>query len=198
MDVEKNEKQIAAEWVQITELVEWDKNPRFNNHAVENVAVSIQRFGFASPIIAQKGSNRIIAGHTRFKAAQKLNLSFVPVRYMDLTDKEADALAIADNKIGELSNWDESQLKELVIDLKDEFEMSDLGFTEFDIEKLLEHTTEWDDFADEEISDSDDMDENSMTAVTVFVENQFKVSATEVIKSALEEYGYEYKFRNIE
>ncbi len=111
---------------------------------------------------------------------------------------DKDALAIADNKIGELSNWDESQLKELVIDLKDEFEMSDLGFTEFDIEKLLEHTTEWDDFADEEISDSDDMDENSMTAVTVFVENQFKVSATEVIKSALEEYGYEYKFRNIE
>ena len=198
MDIEKNETQVAAEWVQITELVEWDKNPRFNNHAVENVAVSIQRFGFASPIIAQKGSNRIIAGHTRFKAAQRLNLGFVPVRFMDLNDKEADALAIADNKIGELSNWDESQLKELVIDLKDEFEMSDLGFTDFDIEKLLEHTTEWDNFADEEISDSDEMDENSMTAVTVFVENQFKVSATEVIKAALEEYGYDYKFRNIE
>ena len=195
MDVEKNETPIAAEWTAIGNLIEWDKNPRFNNHAVENVAVSIQRFGFASPIIAQKGSNRIIAGHTRFKAAKKLGLDFVPVRFMDLTDAEADALAIADNKIGELSKWDDNVLKELIRDLEDEFPPDTLGFSELEIEKLFEHTTDWDDFADETLEDSSELDDSSMTAVTVFVENQYKVSATEVIKAALEEYGYEYSFR---
>jgi|TARA_Y100000289_G_scaffold48124_1_gene48540 site-specific DNA-methyltransferase (adenine-specific) len=195
MDIEKVEKPAAAEWVGIEELIEWDLNPRLNNHAVENVAVSIQKFGFASPIIAQLKTKRIIAGHTRFKAAKKLNLDFVPVRFMDLTDKEADALAIADNKIGELSQWDEKQLKELISDLQEDFDMNDLGFSDFDIEKLMEHTTDWDDFANEELEDSAEYDDNSMTAVTVFVENQYKVSATEVIKAALEEYGYEYSFR---
>ena len=114
---------------------------------------------------------------------------------MDLTDKEADALAIADNKIGELSQWDEKQLKALISDLQEDFDMNDLGFSDFDIEKLMEHTTDWDDFANEELEDSAEYDDNSMTAVTVFVENQYKVSATEVIKAALEEYGYEYSFR---
>lgn len=195
MDVEKNETPIAAEWTAIGNLVEWDKNPRFNNHAVENVAVSIQRFGFASPIIAQKNSNRIIAGHTRFKAAKKLGLDFVPVRFMDLTDAEADALAIADNKIGELSKWDEDVLRDLIKDLEDEFPPESLGFSELELEKMFEHTTDWDDFADETLQDESDFAGDSMTAVTVFVENQYKVSATEVIKAALEEYGYEYSFR---
>lgn len=126
---------------------------------------------------------------------KKLGLDFVPVRFMDLTDAEADALAIADNKIGELSKWDEDVLRDLIKDLEDEFPPESLGFSELELEKMFEHTTDWDDFADETLQDESDFAGDSMTAVTVFVENQYKVSATEVIKAALEEYGYEYSFR---
>ena len=105
-------------WVNIDDLKPWDKNPRFNDHAVQQVMVSIKKFKFRNPIIVQKESNKIIAGHTRFKAAQLLKLQFVPVIYADLNDDEAAAYAIADNKLGELASWDDSLLKEILEDLQ--------------------------------------------------------------------------------
>ena len=37
--------------MKVDDLVPWDKNPRFNDHAVERVAESIREFGFAAQII---------------------------------------------------------------------------------------------------------------------------------------------------
>jgi len=51
----------------INSIVEWDKNPRNNTEAIDKVAQSIKRFGFASPIIVRKEDRTIIAGHTRFQ-----------------------------------------------------------------------------------------------------------------------------------
>ena len=117
-----------GEWVQISSLVPWDRNPRYNDGAVESVAKSIQRFGFASPIIARTADRRIIAGHTRWKAAMSLGLELVPVRFLDLSDEEATALTLADNKLGELADWDDAKLAEVLASLGDDG-VSGLGWT---------------------------------------------------------------------
>ena len=52
----------AAEWIPIGDLVPWDQNPRINDEAVAEVAGSIKRFGFASPIIARRADSMVIAG----------------------------------------------------------------------------------------------------------------------------------------
>ena len=104
----------AAEWVAIETLAPWARNPRRNDENVKRVVESIKRFGFAAPIVARRADGEIIAGHTRLKAAQALGMTRVPVRYMDLDPADAHLLALADNRLNELSPWDEAGLQELL------------------------------------------------------------------------------------
>jgi DNA modification methylase len=128
----------AAEWVSINSLVEWDKNPRVNDHVVDDVIKSIQRFGFGAPIVAMKSTKEIIAGHTRLKAAKQLGLKKVPVRFLDLSEEEAHALALADNKLGELANWSDD-LPEVLRALGDtKIELTGLGWTDDELGSLMD------------------------------------------------------------
>ena len=123
--------------IKIEELKPYENNPRHNEAAVGPVANSIKEFGFKVPIIIDK-DNVIIAGHTRLKAAKLLGLETVPcVLADDLTEEQAKAFRLADNKVSELAEWDfddlERELEELdAMDL--DFEMSDFGFTSDDSE----------------------------------------------------------------
>lgn len=125
-----------GQFEEIDSIVEWDKNPRHNDLAVHEVANSIQRFGFASPIICRSADRTIIAGHTRYKAAKKLGLSKVPVRFLDLDPVEAQLLALADNKIGELADWNDDMLQNILLDLRDE-DLTGLGWSDDELEELL-------------------------------------------------------------
>src|SRR4051812_34052111 len=99
----------AAEWVALEALKLWADNPRDNDgEPVERVMRSIKRFGFGAPILARKADGEIIAGHARYKAAIVMGLERVPVRYLDLSKREAHLLALADNRIAELTQWSES------------------------------------------------------------------------------------------
>jgi len=140
----------------IEDLKEWDNNPRNNDHAVDEVAKSIKRFGFASPIIARKEDNMVIAGHTRLAAARSLGLDTVPVRFVDLDPTEAQLLALADNKIGEIAEWDQDLLSEVLTDLKDE-DLSGIGFSDTELEELIEEAQfePLDNVIEEDLEDED-------------------------------------------
>ena len=140
----------------IEDLKEWENNPRHNDHAVAEVAKSIKRFGFASPIIARQEDNMVIAGHTRLAAARSLGLDTVPVRFVDLDPTEAQLLALADNKIGELADWDQDLLSEVLTDLKDE-DLSGIGFSDAELKELIEeaHFEPLDNVIEEDLEDED-------------------------------------------
>ena len=90
----------------ITELKEYENNPRNNDDAVEAVAESIEQFGFKVPIVIDS-NGVIIAGHTRRKAAVRLGLDTVPcIIADDLTPEQIQAFRLADNKTAELAEWD--------------------------------------------------------------------------------------------
>ena len=124
----------------LTELKPYEKNPRRNDAAVDYVAKSIDEFGFRVPIVIDK-NNVIIAGHTRYKAAEKLNLDTVPcVVADDLTDKQIKAYRLADNKVAEMAGWDYNLLGDELDELSD-FNMQDFGFIpteEIDIDSFFE------------------------------------------------------------
>ena len=109
----------AAEYVAPSSLIPWAGNPRINDGSIDKVAASIQEFGFASPIIARLEDREIIAGHTRWAAACKLGLTEVPVRFMDISSDKAHALALADNKLGELADWDIGLLTSALGEIQD-------------------------------------------------------------------------------
>lgn len=115
----------------LQELRPYEKNPRKNDAAVDFVANSIKEFGFKVPIVIDK-DGVIVCGHTRYKAAKKLQLAEVPcICADDLTDEQIKAYRLADNKVGEASEWDEDLLAEALASLPD-FDMSDFGFDALD------------------------------------------------------------------
>lgn len=102
-----------------SELKPYPNNPRLNEDAIDKVARSISEFGFRQPIVIDK-DNMIIVGHTRWKAALRLNLDKVPVHVAtDLTPEQIKAYRIADNKTSEFSDWDWPALKLELDDLKE-------------------------------------------------------------------------------
>ena len=111
----------------IDEIVPYENNPRKNEKAVDAVAESIKQFGFKVPIIIDK-ENVIVAGHTRLKAVEKLGLTSVPVIMADdLTEEQVAAFRLADNKTGELAEWDFDKLAD-ELDLISDIDMSAFGF----------------------------------------------------------------------
>ena len=113
-------------------------NPRQNDDAVEAVAESIRRFGFRQPIVVD-ADGVIVAGHTRFRAAQRLGLATVPVHVAtDLTPDEVRAYRLADNKTAELASWDDAMLSIELDALRGVgIDWTLLGFDEEELAKLL-------------------------------------------------------------
>lgn len=126
----------------IDELLPYENNPRINDAAVDKVAESINEFGFKVPIVVDK-DNVIVCGHTRYKAAARLNLKEIPcIVADDLTDKQIQAFRLADNKVSEFSEWDDNLLKTELEALLD-FDMTAFGFDDIvaDVEETL---SSWD------------------------------------------------------
>lgn len=113
----------------LTDITPYENNPRNNEEAVEKVANSIKEFGFNQPIVVDK-DNVIIVGHTRYLAAQELGLTEAPVIVAgNLSDEQARAYRLADNKTGELAGWDFEKLA-LELEQIEDINMSDFGFIE--------------------------------------------------------------------
>lgn len=120
---------MNVQYVSIEDIRPYEKNPRKNDEAVEYVANSIREFGWKQPIVVD-ADGVIIAGHTRYKAAKKLNMKEVPVLVADdLTDEQVKAYRLADNKTGEIAEWDYPLVDEILAEISD-IDMSEFGFCE--------------------------------------------------------------------
>jgi hypothetical protein len=106
------------------------------------IAESIKQFGFNHPLLVDE-DGMVFGGHARIAAAHRLNLKLVPVlRFTNLSPQEKRAVALAENKLPELGDWDvdmlRSELKELTIDVPDlVFDYSITGFDTGEIDQIL-------------------------------------------------------------
>ncbi|RYH07050.1 DNA methyltransferase [Tropicimonas sp. IMCC6043] len=112
-----------------------DLKPYANNnriHTAKNVGklkASVAKFGFVMPILVDS-DGVIIAGHGRLEAAKALGLTTVPTVVADhLSPAEVRALRIADNRLAELSDWNEEALQIEFADLMDLSLDGDLDFS---------------------------------------------------------------------
>ena len=131
----------AIEYVPVGDLKPNPHNARKHPESqIDLLAASIRQFGFVGAIIVDEG-NKIISGHGRRAAAKRIGMDVVPcIRVTHLTAKAKIALSLADNRLGELSDWDEvaltSQLGQLLTpDLDFDFEVT--GFDTVDADRLL-------------------------------------------------------------
>lgn len=119
---------IQIETKNIDDIKEYKNNPRnINLTAIERVAESIKEFGFKNPIVIDE-NDIIIAGHTRKKAAEELNLKTVPtIKVNNLSPEQITAYRIADNKTQELGGWEFAKLYKEMKEIENDIDLSLFG-----------------------------------------------------------------------
>ena len=132
---------MKIDMMPISAIRPYEKNPRKNDRAVEAVANSIEQYGFQQPIVVDNNMV-IVVGHTRYRAAQKLNLQQVPVLVaVNLDDKQTQAYRIMDNRSNENARWDDDllvqELEELLKDSNIQDLSFDTGFTESELDRMF-------------------------------------------------------------
>jgi ParB-like chromosome segregation protein Spo0J len=118
----------------VADLVPYARNARQHSTAqVEDLARSIQAFGFTVPVlIGPEGG--IIAGHGRVLAAQMLGLAHVPVVVAaGWSDAKRRAYVLADNRIAEKSAWDMDLVRFELGELQSAFDLDLTGFSLADL-----------------------------------------------------------------
>lgn len=113
-------------------------NPRRNDGAVAKVAQSLREYGFRQPLVVDT-SGVLIAGHTRLMAARSLGMATVPVHVADgLSEEQARAYRIADNRTADEAEWDESLLTAELLALQEvDFDLALTGLDPDEIADLL-------------------------------------------------------------
>lgn len=105
---------------------------------IRKIASSIEAFGFNNPILI-KEDGQIICGIARYYAAKELGYASIPVLVADyLSDEAVRSYRIAENKLGELSEWDEDILRLEFNDLISlDIDLELTGFETYEIDALL-------------------------------------------------------------
>src|SRR5574344_1725928 len=145
--------QQLEHWL-VSDLIEYARNPRKNDHAVDKVAAAIREFGFRVPILA-KSDKTVVDGHLRLKAAKKLGIETVPVMLCDdMTDAQIKAFRISVNRVAEFADWDEELLRvefDELADLGFDLELTGFSLDEIDELEIEEIAPEYEEDADGEV-----------------------------------------------
>jgi DNA modification methylase/ParB-like chromosome segregation protein Spo0J len=153
---------IAAVYLPLGELRPNPRNPRAHGAEVVRLARTILRTTWGAPIIAQASTRRIIGGHGRLEAARMIAEGvevdgilrggaehyfdrsapgplMVPVRLVDVSDAEADAMTLADNARALQGNDDAAAVVAMATAAfeRDADVMRDMGYGAADLDALV-------------------------------------------------------------
>lgn len=128
----------------LKDIIPYERNPRKNDAAVDDLVESIRQVGYRQRIVVDE-NNVILAGHTRWKALQKLGWKEAEVqRELDMTEEQKRKYRLLDNKVSEKSGWDFDLLEWELEDL--DWEGYDFGFdtgdSDVDLNSMFEETQE--------------------------------------------------------
>jgi DNA modification methylase len=147
----KEQQSKAQEWPaskiykrKTKELIPYARNARLHSAAqVDQIAQSIEEWGWTNPVLIDE-EGTIIAGHGRIMAAEKLEITTVPVIIAKgWTEDQKRAYCIADNKLAMNSDWDLGVLGEEMFSLQDSgFDISLTGFNDFELAEIFTERTE--------------------------------------------------------
>ena len=125
--------EIQIQYRAVADLLLDSRNPRqHSQRQVNQLADSIQEFGFVMPVVADD-KGHVVIGHGRVLAAKKLGMPRIPVvEIRHLSPAQLKALRIADNRLAQNAHWDERLLGESLLELREldrDFDLSITGFS---------------------------------------------------------------------
>jgi ParB-like chromosome segregation protein Spo0J len=173
---------LKIQYKKTNDLIPYARNARTHSELqIGQIAASIKEFGFTQPILLD-GQNGIIAGHGRYEAALKMQMSEVPtIDLSHLSDIQKRAYVIADNKIALNSAWDNQLLELEIADLKEVgFDIELLAFDPSELNKAnIDYSILDDDEVDDEL---DDMANGVRKAIQIEFEPEHYIEAQELVK----------------
>jgi hypothetical protein len=113
----KTIKQEYSPEIDVSALTEHPDNPRKGDTTA--VGDSIKNNGFYGAIIVQKSTNRVLAGHTRLRAAISQGASTVPGFFVDVDETQAKKILLADNRTADLAYYDDETLYKTLASIMD-------------------------------------------------------------------------------
>lgn len=87
-------------------------NPREGD--IGAICTSLSRFGQVRPIVVQESTGLVVAGNHVLAAAKALNWQTIAAHVVAMTDEEADAYLLADNRLSELGSYDDALLRDVL------------------------------------------------------------------------------------
>ena len=141
------------EHVRLSEIAKWPRNPK--DHDLPSIEASIRRFGFIDPLVRDEKTGRLVAGHGRAEALERLKKIgkdrpsrveiapdgewLVPVLsgVSFESDTDAEAYLIASNRLVETGGYDDVLLRAILADLRDADALAGTGFSESQVDSLL-------------------------------------------------------------
>jgi|TARA_R110000796_G_scaffold252029_1_gene384900 hypothetical protein len=181
---------LSIKYKRTDQVIPYVNNSRTHGERqVQQIASSIQEFGFTNPILIDHDGG-LIAGHGRLLAAQMLNLDKVPtITLGDLSDAQRKAYVIADNKLALNSGWDDELLKVEIEALSDS--NFDLGVLGWDVLPDFKDDVDYSILDDDDIdADLSDMTDGVKRAIQIEFESQDYDEAAELIKFWRSEGAY--------
>ena len=132
---------LQIEQVEVRTLKPHPDNPRVHPKTqIRQIAESIKAFGFRMPVVID-ADGRLICGHARIEACKLIGMARVPaIRVTDLSESQIRGLLIADNRLTEISNWDDTLLAQnlkVLSDLDLDFDIETIGFDYGEIEQRI-------------------------------------------------------------
>lgn len=123
------------EQVPVDALKSHPDNPRKGN--VDKIAESIGANGFYGALVVQKSTGTILVGNHRWLAAKQVGMDTVPVLYVDVDDKTAKRILLADNRTSDLALYDAEELTRLLKTVLVEDDLIGTGFDANDLDKMM-------------------------------------------------------------
>ena len=143
-----------SHFVELSKLIPYALNSRTHNDSqIAQIAASIEKFGFTTPILHENYG--IVAGHGRTLAVRKLFDAGKGIRFPDgkevprgkipaincvgWSETQKRAYVIADNKLALLAGWDDEILAAELSALKEaDFDVSLTGFKDEAVNRLID------------------------------------------------------------
>lgn len=143
--------QIQAKDIQLVKIETLKPHPKnMHKHSkdqIDRLCKLIEYQGFRNPIIVQKGTDLIVAGHGRILAAKKLKIKEVPVIYQEFeSEAQLYSYIVSDNAIGK-DSWatlDLSMINTEMLDFGPDFDIDMLGIKDFVIEPIEKYEAQTD------------------------------------------------------
>lgn len=125
----------SIETVDINTLKPHPKNPRKGD--VQSIADSIEHNGFYGVVVVQKSTGYVLAGNHRLIAAKQAGLDQIPVAFVDVDDKTATKILLADNRTNDLATYDNKILSDLLADVSNKYGLEGTGYDEAFLDGLI-------------------------------------------------------------